>query len=50
MPIAKGGTGATTASAARSALAIGSMALREVTISTGTPSGGADGDIHIQYT
>lgn len=28
---------------------VGSMAARDVTISTGTPSGGADGDVWLQY-
>ncbi len=34
---------------ARANLAIGSMALRNVYISTSAPSGGADGDVWLQY-
>ena len=45
LPIAQGGTGGATAAAARTALGIGSMATRNVTISTANPSGGVDGDI-----
>lgn len=49
--LANGGLGANHANVAavRSTLGIGSMALRNVTISTSTPSGGADGDIWLQY-
>ena len=49
LPIARGGTGGDTADAARTALGIGSMATRNVTISTAAPSGGVDGDVWIQY-
>jgi len=49
LPIARGGTGGDTQEAARTALGIGSMATRNVTISTDAPSGGADGDVWIQY-
>lgn len=49
LPIARGGTGGATADAARTALGIGSMATRNVTISTTAPSGGVDGDVWIQY-
>ena len=45
LALSKGGTGATSASAARTALGIGSMATRNVTISTSNPSGGSNGDI-----
>lgn len=45
LPIARGGTGGATAAAARTALGIGSMATRNVTISTANPSGGVDGDV-----
>lgn len=49
LPIARGGTGGATADAARTALGIGSMATRNVTISTTAPWGGVDGDVWIQY-
>lgn len=45
LPIARGGTGGATAEAALTALGIGSMATRNVTISTDDPSGGVDGDV-----
>lgn len=38
------------AAALRTAGGIGSMATRAVSISTGTPSGGSDGDVWLQYT
>lgn len=38
------------AATARVALGILSMALRDVTIATGDPSGGADGDVWFKYT
>jgi len=50
IPVARGGTGGTDQATARSGLGIGSMATRNVTISTAAPSGGADGDIWIQYS
>lgn len=50
LPIARGGTGGATADAARTALGIGSMATRNVTMSTSDPSGGVDGDIWFKYT
>lgn len=49
LPIARGGTGGATADAARTALGIGSMATRNVTISTADPSAGVDGDIWFKY-
>jgi len=49
LEVAKGGTGSSTATAARTALGIGSIATRAITISTSTPTGGSDGDIHLQY-
>lgn len=45
-PLAKGGTGATTASGARTALGLQGV----ITISTSNPSGGSAGDIHFKYT
>lgn len=52
VPVANGGTSATTAAGARANLGIGSMATRNVTISTAAPSSsdGADGDIWLQYS
>lgn len=50
IPVARGGTGGTDKATARSGLGIGSMATRNVTISTAAPSGGEDGDIWIQYS
>lgn len=49
--IANGGTGATTAAAARTNLGVKSMGTRDVFISTAAPtnSTGVDGDIWIQY-
>jgi hypothetical protein len=45
-PIAKGGTGASTASGARTALGIPGV----ITIGTAAPSGGSPGDIYFKYT
>lgn len=45
-PIAKGGTGASTAAAARTNLGLKGA----ITISTASPTGGADGDIWFKYT
>jgi phage-related tail fiber protein len=50
LPVARGGTGGTDQATARSGLGIGSMATRNVTISTAAPSGGTDGDIWLQYS
>jgi phage-related tail fiber protein len=49
LSISRGGTGGTTQATARTALGIGSMATRDVTISTAAPSGGVDGQIWLQY-
>lgn len=49
IPVSRGGTGGTDQATARSGLGIGSMATRNVTISTAAPSGGADGDVWFQY-
>lgn len=49
IPVSRGGTGGTDQASARSGLGIGSMATRNVTISTAAPSGGADGDVWFQY-
>jgi len=46
LPVANGGTNATTASNARTNL----DAQKTITSGTATPSGGADGDIYLQYT
>ena len=54
LTIARGGTGATTAAAARTNL--GAEAIlnadqkRKITISTSNPSGGSDGDVWIKYS
>jgi hypothetical protein len=45
-PINKGGTGADTAAGARTNLGLKGA----ITISTGSPTGGADGDIWFKYT
>lgn len=45
-PIAKGGTGATTAAGARTNLGLQGA----ITISTASPSGGSPGDIWLKYT
>jgi len=44
-PISKGGTGATTAAAARTALGLAGA----ITYGTGNPTGGSTGDIYIKY-
>lgn len=49
VPVASGGTGSTTAAGARTNLGIGTIATRALTISTAAPSGGADGDVWLQY-
>lgn len=48
LSVSNGGTGATTATNARTNLGIGSMATRNVTISTGDPAGGSNGDIWLK--
>ena len=45
VPITSGGTGATTAQSARTALGVPT-----ITSGTAAPTGGADGDIYIQYS
>ncbi len=45
-PVAKGGTGATTAAGARTNLGLQGA----ITIDTANPTGGADGDIWLKYT
>jgi len=49
IPVSRGGTGGTDQATGRAGLGIGSMATRNVTISTAGPSGGADGDVWFQY-
>ena len=51
IPVTNGGTGATTAAAARTNLGVKSMGTRDVYISTAAPtnSTGVDGDLWIQY-
>lgn len=49
LAVARGGTGSTTASGARTSLGIGSMATRAYSASTSAPSGGAVGDVHFVY-
>lgn len=43
-------SGLSSASASRTNLGLGSAATKAITITTGAPSGGADGDIHFTYT
>lgn len=54
LTIARGGTGATSAAAARDALGaeavLSSDRKRKITISTSNPSGGTDGDVWIKYS
>lgn len=45
-PISRGGTGATTASAARTNLGI----CGAITFGTADPSGGSNGDVYFKYT
>jgi len=40
----------TSASTSRTNLGLGSIATRNITVSTGSPSGGSDGDIWIKYS
>jgi hypothetical protein len=48
LAVGNGGTGSSSASAARTALGIGTMGEVDVTESTSGPSGGSDGDIHLE--
>ena len=54
LPLTRGGTGATSAAAAREALGaeavLSSDRKRKITISTSNPSGGTDGDVWIKYS
>jgi hypothetical protein len=43
-------SGITDASAARGVLGLGSIATRNITVSSSAPSGGSDGDLWLQYT
>jgi hypothetical protein len=45
LAVANGGPGASSASGARTALELGTMATRNVTVSTSAPPGGSDGDL-----
>lgn len=56
LPISNGGTGATTAEAARTNLdvysksEINSISQKKITYGTSDPSGGSNGDIYIKYS
>lgn len=46
VPVAQGGTGSTSASDARTALGLGSIATRPFTTGAGDPTGGSNGDLY----
>ena len=50
LPIAQGGTGSTTASAARTAFGLGTAAVINISSGTSSPSGGSNGDVYLMYS
>lgn len=49
LAVANGGTGATTAGGARTALGLANGAVTQITLASTTPSGGTDGDLWFQF-